>query len=417
MVQRINKNQTQGAMHCFLFDPSVYISMLASIEGNVTAQEIKTAVQQAYTKNETTMSKVILEGENAYFQNLSKTGCKVFIDSRNWQEIMHESEQETFRIDEGELVRSYIIPEKDGCSVFVMAHHIMGDGKALIMLLEDILCHMEGKEVQFRPLNKDGVEKLPPGAALKPGTERGIGALNAMWEKNAKIFTWDDYYMVHEKFWSAKQSQLRVETIEKEELDAIKAACKESDITVNSYIVTKMLREHPEFDNFCCPVSIRGENRSIANCVTLVRMAYKYNPRKSFEKNAKKVHKRIRRYLENNQKKYFIGLSLCSIAPSLLDSALMYTHGGYQNRLSEKVAKLFGYAGDNKTHLSVTNLQNLDFEASGERFAVRNVVITAACMSATERVACVSTFRDTMTISYCNITNRCQDKGREHINH
>lgn len=406
MEKSVNNSLTQGAMHCFLFDPSVYISMRVSFGGDIRAEEIKAAVEMAYTKNETTMSKVILEGENAYFQKLPQTGCKVFLDSRSWQEIMHESAARPFRIDEGELVRSYIFPEGEGQSLLVIAHHIMGDGKSFILLLEDVLRILEGKELQFRPLNKDDVEKMPPDAKLSLPVKWGIGLFNAMWKKKAKIFTWDDYYKVHGKFWSEKQLQFRLETIEKEELEKIKASCREWGITVNSYLVTKMLREHPKFDNFCCPISTRGQNRSIANHVILVRMPGKYNLRESFEENAKRVHKVIQRHLANSRKKYFIALSLRNIAPSLLDSALMYTHGGYQNKISGQVAKLFGYAGDNKTHLSVTNLQNVNLETEGDRFSVRNVTFTAACMSATANVACVSTFCDTMTISYCNIIEK-----------
>ena len=50
-------------------------------------QKIKNAVEKAYTQNETTMSKVVLDNGNAYFENMSETGCKVFVDQRNWQDI------------------------------------------------------------------------------------------------------------------------------------------------------------------------------------------------------------------------------------------------------------------------------------------------------------------------------------------
>lgn len=393
-------------MHCFLFEPSVYISLLASIEGDITAEEMKEAVEKVYTQNETTMSKVILEDGNVYFQNLTQTGCKVFVDRRNWQEIMHESEQSAFKINEGELVRSYIIPEKEGVSLFIMAHHITGDGKALIMLLDDILSNLTGKEVEYRPLNKEGTEKIPSSLKLSIPANIGIKALNAIWKRNKKLFTWEDYYKVHERFWKDKQSDIQFETIDKEQLDIIKTECREWGITVNSYVVTKMLQKHPEYKSVCCPTSHRGENRSVSNLVVLVRTGYSYDTEKTFEVNAKEVHKRIRQHLKNDNHKYSIALSLGKMEPTLIDGSLMYAHGGYQNSISKIIAHLIGYAGDKKTHLSVTNLQNVNFEMDYGRFCLRNVGFTAACMSATQNVACVSTFRDTMTISYCNIKKR-----------
>lgn len=406
MQYSINKSQLQGTLHCFLFDPSVYISLLASIEGDITIEEMKEAVEKGYSGNETTMSKVLLENGNIYFQNLEKTGCRVFVDERNWQEIMNESEQSVFRIDEGELVRSYIIPTKKGLSLFIMAHHIMGDGKALIMLLEDILCNLSGREAGYRPLNREGTEKFPSNLKLPIPVRMGIKALNAMWKRKGEIFAWEDYYHVHEKFWKDRQSDIQFETIEKEQLDLIKAECKDWGITVNSYVVTKLLRKHPEYENVCCPISRRGENRSISNQVILVRMLCQYDAKKTFEANAKEVHRIIRHRLENNGNKYFIALSLGKMEPTLIDSSLVYAHGGYQNSISKKTAQLIGYAGDKKTHLSVTNLQNVNFETDYGRFRLKNIGFTAACMSATENVACVSTFRDTMTISYSSIKTR-----------
>ncbi len=406
MKHSINKSQTQAALHCFLYDPSVYISFLASIEGEITPEEMKEAIEVGYTRNETTMSKVILENGNIYFQNVEKTGCKVFVDERDWQEIMHESEQSAFKIDEGELVRSYIIPTKEGLSLLVMAHHIMGDGKAFIMLLEDILCNLTGREVKYRELNREGTEKIPSDLKLPMPVRMGIKALNAMWKRNGKIFTWEDYYHVHEKFWKERQSDIQFETIEKEQLDLIKAECKEWGISINSYVVTKLLQKHPEYENVCCPISLRGENRSISNQVALVRMLSKYDEKKTFEANAKEIHKIIKKRLENDGKKYFISLSLREMEPTLVDSSLMYAHGGYQNSISKKIAQLIGYAGNNKTHLSVTNLQNVNLETDYNRFRLKNIGFTAACMSATENVACVSTFQDTMTISYSSIKSK-----------
>ena len=234
----------------------------------------------------------------------------------------------------------------------------------------------------------------------------GIKLINALWKKTGKIFTWEDYYRIHEKFWRMKQSDIRFETIHKEQLDRIKAECKELGVTVNSYIVTKLLQEHLRYENVCCPISLRGQSRSISNRVALVRMSYKYNIKKIFQENVKEVHKVIRQHLENSRNKYFIALTLGKMEPTLLDSSLMYTFGEYKNSISKKVAHLMGYAGNKTTHLSVTNLQNVDLKMDYGKFRLKDIAFTAACMSATRNMACVSTFQDTMTISYCNIKNR-----------
>ena len=217
MDYKINKSQGQPMMHAFLFDPCVYMRALISLKGDIRAEEVEEAAKKAYTQNETTMSKVILENGKAYFQNIPQTGCKVFIDSRPWQEIMQESEREPFKIQEGELFRTYIIPEEKGCKLLMMVHHIAADGKAMLMVLEDMIKNLAGIEVEYKPLDNVGTEAFP--VNVKPSLlfKFIIESLNHQWKKSGRVFDWEDYFKVHENFWATRSSEVRFEIIEKEE--------------------------------------------------------------------------------------------------------------------------------------------------------------------------------------------------------
>lgn len=407
MSGKINKCQAQSLLHCFLFDPSIYISMVAVIKGEITAEEIKSAVEKAYTMNETTMSKIILENGNAYFQNMPQTGCKVFVDERDWREIMHESEKDTFRINEGELFRIYIIPKPSTqeYTIFMMAHHIAGDGKSLIMMMEDILKILSGEEVEYRPLNKEGSITQPTDLKLLWGIRTFIQYLNRMWKKQEKVFDWDDYFHVHQQFWKDRKSNIRYEIVEKENLEEIKRNSKEMGITVNSYMITEFLKNHPEYKNFSLPISLKGENRSISNQVILLKLDYAYNTKKSFGENAQQVHRLIKQHVEDDNKKYFISSIIRQIDSTLMDACLMYSHTEYKNKVAEIIANLTGYHGNRKTDIAVTNLTNIPIQADYERFHVENIFGIAACMSAVKKVICIGSYEGRMTISYSNIAN------------
>lgn len=405
MSGEINKCQAQSLLHCFLFDPSIYISLVAVVKGNLTAEEIKNAVEKAYTKNETTMSKIILENGNAYFQRMSQTGCKVFVDQRDWRDIMHESEKDTFRINEGELFRIYIIPNisTQEYTIFMMAHHIAGDGKSLLFMLEDILTILSGEEVEYRPLNKEGSITAPADLKLFWGIRTFIEYLNRMWRKQERVFGWEDYSHVHQQFWKDRKSNIQYEILEKEHLEEIRQKSKEMGITVNSYMITEFLKKHPECKNFSIPISLKGENRSISNQVILLKLDYTYNTRKSFEENAQQVHRLIKQHVENDNRKYFIYSIIRQIDSGLMDACLMYTHTEYQNKAAEITANLTGYHGDKKTDIAVTNLTNIEIQADYERFHLVNVFGIAACMSAVKNVICIGSFEGRMTIAYNNI--------------
>lgn len=393
-------------LHAFLFDPCVYMRAVITLKGGITEEEIEEATKKAYTQNETTMSKVILENGNAYFQNMPQTRCKVFLDSRPWQEIMQESERDPFKIQEGELFRTYIIPEEGGYTILMMVHHIAADGKAMLMVLEDIVKNLAGVEVDYKPLDNIGVEKFP--ADMKPSFlfKSIIESLNRQWKKSGRFFDWEDYFKVHENFWATRSSEVRFETIEKEELACIKEECREHGITVNSYMLAKILKEHPEYRTFAFPISLRKDNLSISNRAFMMRPNYKYNRKKSFWDNAKKIHNIVKMFMEDERKKYEVSIRVKWLDHTLLDSCLMYAYGGYQNKASKMMAKTIGYKGRNKTNVTVTNLTNLQFKRKYGRFQVENVFTIAPVMSATKEVVCISTFRGKMTIAYSSVKSK-----------
>ena len=400
-----NKTQTQAKLHNFLFEPNIYIAALITLKGDLTAEDIAAAVKKAYTQNETTMSKVILENGKAYFQTLSETGCKVSIDTRDWREIMHQSEKDTFRINEGELIRTYIIPREDAFLLFVMAHHIVGDGTSLVLFTEDILNDLAGKEVAYRPLNDKGVINVPRTTKFPIKSLIGLKLLNQKWKKTGKVFTWEDYFHIHEAFWKNRQSDIRIKEIEENELRRIKSECKELGITVNSYVFNMLLRERPESKTISFPFSTRGTNRALSNQVMTIKIPYKYNNALSFEENAKNVHKAIYEHLENDEKKFHIAIASGLLDPILMDGALMHTYTGYENEAAEQIAHIWGYIGDEKSDLGVTNIKNVDIETDYTTFAVKDFAFIAAGMSSTKDVVSVSTLKNRMTLCDCNITN------------
>lgn len=406
MEHKINKTQSQSMLHSFLFEPNVYMCLLVSLEGNITAEEIEAAVQKAYTQNETTMSKIILDGENVYFQNMHQTGCRVFRDNRSWREIRKECEKNAFKINEGEFFRTYIIEEEKGYTLMMMVHHIAADGKAMVILLNDILSNLAGRKVEFKPLTSEGSELVPRDKEVSFPIMTLIRYLNHIWHKTGKIFTWEDYFNIHKRFWEVWESEVRFEDIGREELSQIKEECKEKGITVNSYMMAKILKKHPEYHNVCFPISLRRENRSITNRVLLVKTDFKYNVKKTFWENAEKLHNISREFIENKDKKYDMALRVRWIEPGLLDSCLMYTFCGYQNKVSKLLAELIGYSGKRKTHLTVTNLTNLEIEQDYGKFQVKNVIPIAPTMSAGKNVICIGTFDEKMTIAYTKMKRK-----------
>ena len=404
MDRKINKSQLQELLHYFLFDPNIYIAAVMTLKRkkDVSAEKIKEAVEMAYTKNETTMSKLVLDNGEIYFENIPKSGCKVFIDRREWVDILHENEKNTFRIDEGELVRTFIIDGKDEVRVFIMAHHIFGDGQSLVLFAQDILSCLAKEEVEYRALNNEDQEAIPSDIKYPFLKKIGIKLLNKQWAKTGKLFGWEDYYNIHKKFWANRQNHVE-KIVLSEDVQEIREKSKKMGITVNSYIVAKQLEKFQEYKIIGMPISYRANNRSIANKVTIIKINYNYNPAISFEENAKKVHQIIKKTNENPAKKFFIAKSLGLFGFGLLDGALMAKYTGYKNEIAESVVDIIGMSGKNKVQLGITNLGNIDLKTEYDAFEVEDFEPLAASMSTTKSVMALCTLNNKINICFSSV--------------
>lgn len=365
----------------------------------MSVEEIREAVQKTYTQNQTTMSKFVLDEKgNLYLEEMPETGCKVIVDDRDWQEIMYENERKTFRINEGELVRTFIIPKGEKKDIYIMAHHLMCDGFGLFILVEDIVSNLQGKEVAYKPTKVLTKKEVIRSGDLTFKQRLGLKGLNQKWKKERQVFGWDDYYKIHEEYWKNKRTNLVMKEIESSELETIKKECKDMGITVNSYLFTKLLQENPECKNIGAPLSLRGEERSIANFVGSVTACYSYDASKSFEENAKVVDELLRKQLQSEKVRYHSAQFFAIADPTLIDAALMYLILGYENRLAEVMAHIIGYIGDTYTDLGVTNLKEITILSNYDRFKITNFIPVAPCILTSEIVVSISTYQGKMLI-------------------
>jgi len=376
--------------------------MIVKLSGDLLREEMEQAVSKAYEANEATMSKIVLEENgDAYYEKMESSGCKFCADSRPWKELLYQSEKSPFALKEGELVRIFLTEENEQLILFLHAHHLVGDGQSVMILVNDIVNSLNRQSLTYKPMlsvNRNFLEKR---AGLVTGMKLYVKGLNEKWEKNAKAFTWDDYYAIHRKYWDEYVSEIEWKTYDLKER---KAQCPKG-ITINSYMITELLKEYSECEVVGIPVSIR-EDGGMSNQTTGIAVKYKYNYKKAFEVNADRVHKAIYKKLKNRNMKYFILLFMERLCPSLIDAVLLQSHGCYQNKLTEKMAKVMGYTGDGGRDLGVTNLNKLDIPKTHEKIVVENIIFIPPKISYAKKVIGISTYADKLTVCYHKMRSR-----------
>lgn len=385
-----------------LFEPNVYISMIVKLSGDIQSEEIEQAVYKAYEANEATMSKIVLEENgDAYYEKMGSSGCKFIIDNCSWKELLQQSEKRPFALNEGELVRTFLTKEEEQLILLIHAHHLVGDGQSLLILINDIVTRMNKQPIVYKSMLSIDRNILEKRAKLGKWTKLYIKWINKKWHENARIFTWDDYYAIHRKYWNEHVSEIQWKTYDIKEL---RSRCPKG-VTINSYLITILLREHPGWEVVGIPVSIR-EDKGMSNQTSGIAVKYKYNFQRTFEVNANRVHKAIYKKLKNRDMKYFILLFMEQLCPSLIDAVLLQSHGCYQNKLTEKLAKVMGYIGDGGRDLGVTNLNIIDIQNVYARFVIEDILFVPPKISYAQKVIGVSTYADKLTVCYHKKTNK-----------
>lgn len=105
-----------------LFEPNIYINFYVELSGIYNAADLENAVKSAYSANEATMSKVVLRSDGvAYYEKITQSRCSVEITQDDWQEIIKVNEKIPFKLEQGELIRCFIIPAEEKISLLIMA--------------------------------------------------------------------------------------------------------------------------------------------------------------------------------------------------------------------------------------------------------------------------------------------------------
>lgn len=385
-----------------LFEPNVYIDFVVTLKGIITKEMLSAAVSNAYHNNESTMSEIVMEPSGkAYYEKMPETGCRIIYDNRDWREIICESEKKPFEINKGELIRTFIINSNGTQKLLIQAHHLVGDGMSIVCFLNDILESLDGKALDYKPLLLIDNDYLDDKMKLKFYIKRFIKRINKLWEKSGRNISWDDYYRVHKAYFKAHSSYFEIEQFD---VNEIKKECS-GFATINSYIIAKLLKAEPSLSVIGIPVSIRENNKSMSNQTSGITVNYKYNTKKSFEYNLKKLHLRIKKVLENNYLRYFVLSFMAKVNPAIVSGLIMQKYGTYDSKLTEKLMHVMGYSGKRYSDLGVTNLKSIEVKKNYNNFSVDDILFIPPKVPYSERVVGISTFANRLTICKHKVKN------------
>lgn len=382
-----------------LFDPNIYIRFFFKIGGNPEHEKAAEAVKNAFAANETTMSKIVFGDDGkVFYEKLTESGCSVTCCDKSIEELLSMVGKKPLRIDKGELMRVYITGE-DETWVYIIAHHLVGDGKSIIYFIGDMMRAFAGKKLSFTPIKLISPDSLPKNSRLPVFYKWLVNRANRKWRKNPRVFSAEDYYSLHEKYWADRGSHLLKQHFSPEEAESIHQKAKAAGVSVNTFISTAFLEADGSQHSIGLAVGARDDgNRSMSNQASGISIDYSYNSAVSFEENAKIIHAKISKKLKKPINKYFILQFIPLFEPALFDSVIFYANGLYESEISAKLTKLMGYGDTKLSQIGITNLTKIDIPTEYNGFTVENITFIPPVTSYSGRVVGVLTSTDGMNI-------------------
>lgn len=382
-----------------LFEPNDYITVSVKIIGTICPDKLTVAIKEAYKANETTMSKIMLHKNKAYYEKIYLSGCKIEITEKNLLEIIKINEKIPFALDKGELIRTFIIPNKNNTEIIIMAHHLAGDGKSIIYFIKDIMNALSGAPLIYKSLTPLTKQELQQTSLTIPA-KLYIHYCKRKWKDYS--FTWQDYYHLHNKYWETTHSDIKYITLSIKETQQILEEAKHIGCSVNSYIITKFLERYQHKCRVGIPISIRKPgNESLSNLTSGIILKYKFHAKKSFAKNAIQIDKKIKKLLQKNT--MFVLKLLLELPATLIDAVLLNTYQQYSHHLAKETAKIMGYSKNTKSDLGISNLTMIDIPSVYGNYRIANIIFVPPAISYSHHVFGISTMDGQMTISYHNM--------------
>lgn len=397
---RLNQECRLSTERTDLFIPNINVVMKVEIGGKPDIALLKQAINHAVNANEALLCKIVLlENGDAGYEKLENPMHSIVVSNKDWKGVTREQESKVFNLAAGELVRFFLLTGGNDVEVLIIAHHLVGDGLALVCLIEDIMTALSGNKLKYKPLQLVSVNNFPKNSELNPISKVLLKRINRNWMKSGRVFTMDDYEKMFENYWKNRKTYIFYDKLSPNELGRIREKARQSDVSLNSLMTTAFIRAYEKKADTGLAVSIREkEYRGMANHASGIAVQYKYNENKSIFQNAQIVHKLIYKKLGNAKKKYLVLRFIALMEPTLLDSVCMFAFGDYKNKTTEQLTHMMKYDNQPK-NLSVTNLTKLNIPQRYGLYDIKNFVFVAPIFPNSRRVIGIATLGEETCIT------------------
>lgn len=390
-----------------LYAPSTTVSLIANIRGVLDKKLLSEALIKIQMKHPLTRSRIIFDdNDTAWFKDgeVGKIPLKEFIreSESSWMEKIQQESRIPFKFSKGPLLRVMVVKGTDQFDLVLFAHHTICDGRALTILLRDILQFLEKPDHLVHPMNELPIiesSNLPTPLKNSRILHFIAEKVNGGWNKYNMRFTQTDYERIHANFWQ-EQNQLIPMSLNREQSNKLIQWCKYHNVKVHSMLCTAFYKAQGEiqpykhyFKNLIMPLDVRSRLKQKVGDVfgfyaTAAMIPIRYNSKWTFVHNVRRFHDKIRKELQRGDP--FKTLKFDFLSPTLIDALYFEKFGYIRNPVVQKVSKLIKW-NRMTTGMMISNLGKLSIPDSYGEYHINRVFAPSVITTRHEKYLGIAT--------------------------
>ena len=351
-----------------LMCPNMHFGILAQIESDYDFQKVRQSVGAIRDAHPFLRSVIAQEEASGRLYYQAQEHLGIFVEERPdrdlWQQDYDEISRLGWDVRKECLLKVLVYQRDKGFSVLFIAHHLLCDGRGLLQLAEEFAQHyVKGITPTFVEERLiQSLEDLPANSDLPFISKVIVNSANKNWKKEQHKVTYEEYSEFEKHYIRENRTIREIATVDRMQLKAIHALCKQHHVSVNDYLIAKMMLE----DN-TNKVIIAADIRSQVGCYRQGAMgnyatAFSVVVKKQEQdiiSLAQRVASRVADIRSNPRKEMLVLACYLRMQPELIDAVAISTLGGFESEAGAFVGKnMFGYAS--RGGYSITNLGRME---------------------------------------------------------
>lgn len=345
--------------------PNMHFGIIADIRKEFKEERLKESIEVLKTAHPLLVSLISEEKDTGkiFYEKLDNLEIPVN-KGTDWQTDFDNVSKLGWNVQKEAFLKVFVYPSTDSFKVLFVAHHILCDGRGLLMIMEEFAkFYSKGVSPELAEERLiESINDLPQGSDLGFISKFIINDANKKWGKEGHKVSYSEY-LNFEKDFDSKQNIVRnITSFEGPSLDSILSVCKDNGVTVNDYLIAKMM-----FDENTQKIIIASDIRtkfknynegSLGNYASAFSVVVKKKHSDVIEL-AKSVRNEVKKILKSPQKEMLVLACYFTMNSELLDAVAISTLGGFASRAGKFVgSKMFGYEA--REGYCITNLGKIN---------------------------------------------------------